>query len=93
MTVPDHRPAQPLDPMRMLADIHTRLDVIDTRLMALEQNLFNVLDVLNRMLADYRLVENDYRFMPVAGEQFVQPDDEARRHGEKLARAIREVSR
>jgi hypothetical protein len=82
-TVSRNDPLVPPDPMRMLASI-------DSRLMALEQNLFNVLDVLNAMLRDYRLVENDYRLMPVAGERV---DDEARRQGEVLARAIREVSR
>jgi hypothetical protein len=84
-TVSRNDPLVPPDPMRMLASI-------DSRLMALEQNLFNVLDVLNAMLRDYRLVENDYRLMaPVRGERF---DDEARRHGEVLAKAVgAEISR
>jgi hypothetical protein len=73
--------AVPPDPMRMLASI-------DIRLMAVEQNLFNVLGVLNAMLSDYRLVENDYRLMPTAGERV---DDEARRRGEAQARAIRDA--
>jgi hypothetical protein len=86
MTVPDHKFTGMDKAGRIVAGIKPPPDPmrmlvnIDSRLTAIEQNLLTVLKMLDEIRP--RVVEHDNG-----------PMEESRALGEKLARAIREVSR